>query len=67
LYLDLFERVRSTGVETICCEVNFVPPNPDSKAFHARMGFNEAGRAERTRVKVMVGVGLAALAPAWEK
>ena len=67
LYLDLFERARSTGVETICCAVNFVSPNPDPEAFHTRMGFNEAGRAERTREKLKVGVGLAALAPAWEK
>jgi predicted GNAT superfamily acetyltransferase len=28
----------------LTCEVNLEPPNPDSQAFHARMGFVEVGR-----------------------
>lgn len=29
----------------LVCEVNTVPPNPGSEAFHARIGFREVGRA----------------------
>jgi uncharacterized protein len=46
LYEDLFGRARTAGHERIVCEVNVVPPNPGSEAFHARMGFVEVGRAE---------------------
>jgi len=33
------------GQERIACEVNLVPPNPASDAFHAALGFAEVGRA----------------------
>jgi uncharacterized protein len=45
LYEDLFERARAAGHQWIACEVNIEPPNPGSDAFHARLGFNEIGRA----------------------
>jgi len=45
LYDDLFERMRASGHHTVACEVNAVPPNPGSKAFHAGLGFLEIGRA----------------------
>jgi predicted GNAT superfamily acetyltransferase len=45
LYWDLFERARAADHDRIVCEVNLVPPNPGSDAFHARMGFTEVGRA----------------------
>lgn len=32
------------GHDRFCCEVNFLPPNPGSDAFHARLGFSEVGR-----------------------
>jgi hypothetical protein len=46
LYGDLFERARAAGHTRIVCEVNAVPPNPGSDAFHARMGFVTVGRAD---------------------
>jgi hypothetical protein len=45
LYDDLMEAARGAGHTNICCEVNVDPPNPGSDAFHARMGFEEIGRA----------------------
>jgi hypothetical protein len=33
----------------LCCEVNIVPPNPVSLAFHARLGFVPCGEAEDPR------------------
>ena len=45
LYRDLFERAHVAGHDRVVCEVNLVPPNPGSDAFHDRMGFVEVGRA----------------------
>src|SRR5882762_5024804 len=45
LYTELFQRAKSAGHTRIVCEVNFVPPNPVSDAFHACLGFHEIGRA----------------------
>lgn len=45
LYADLFERAKQAGHTRIVCEVNFLPPNPASDAFHAALGFTEVGRA----------------------
>ena len=33
------------GQGRIACEVNLLPPNPASDAFHAALGFTEVGRA----------------------
>lgn len=46
LYEHVFELARAEGLMRICCEVNLNPPNPVSDAFHARLGFEEVGRAE---------------------
>lgn len=46
LYEDLFARARAAGHDRIACEVNRVPPNPGSDAFHAALGFTEVGTAE---------------------
>jgi uncharacterized protein len=46
LYEDLFIRAAQAGHDLIVCEVNSVPPNPGSDAFHAALGFAEVGRAE---------------------
>lgn len=46
LYDRLFTLARAAGHHTVTCEVNAVPPNPGSDAFHARMGFEEMGLAE---------------------
>ena len=45
LYTDLFDRAKSAGHTRIVCEVNLIPPNPVSDAFHASLGFHEISRA----------------------
>ena len=45
LYEDLFDQARRRGHDHVVCEVNLQPPNPASDAFHARLGFAEAGQA----------------------
>jgi predicted GNAT superfamily acetyltransferase len=43
LYRDLFEFARTSGVSSVTCEFDVIPPNPASSAFHARFGFHEVG------------------------
>jgi hypothetical protein len=45
LYGDLFEQAVGAGHERVVCEVNSNPPNPESDAFHAALGFVEVGSA----------------------
>lgn len=45
LYQDLFGHVERAGHALVTCEVNTDPPNPASDAFHAALGFAEAGDA----------------------
>jgi uncharacterized protein len=45
LYTDLFTHAAAAGHDRVCCEVNSHPPNPESDAFHAAMGFLEVGAA----------------------
>jgi len=46
LYDDLAAATRG---RPLCCEVNMVPPNPGSDAFHARLGFTPCGEADDPR------------------
>ena len=46
LYRDLFDHTLRTGHDRICCEVNLNPPNPESDAFHAALGFVAVGTAD---------------------
>lgn len=39
LYLDLMEKAKADGFEMVCCEINHIPPNPGSVAFHQKLGF----------------------------
>jgi uncharacterized protein len=45
LYDDLFEHALRAGHRRVVCEVNTIPPNPASDAFHAALGFVEVGTA----------------------
>jgi predicted GNAT superfamily acetyltransferase len=45
LYRDLFEEASNAGHTRVVCEVNARPPNPESDAFHAALGFAEVGSA----------------------
>ena len=45
LYQDLFGHTLRSGHDRICCEVNLSPPNPESDAFHAALGFGKVGTA----------------------
>lgn len=45
LYEDVMGLVRgSTGLVT--CEVNLLPPNPESMAFHQKLGFTQVGKLD---------------------
>lgn len=43
LYRDLFSESRARGLSTVTCEYNIEPPNPASRAFHDKFGFQELG------------------------
>lgn len=43
LYEHVADHARTVGSPVVCAEVNLDPPNPDSLAFHARMGFQPVG------------------------
>ncbi len=43
LYRDLFVEACKYGHDSVVCEVNSSPPNPESDAFHAALGFAEVG------------------------
>jgi uncharacterized protein len=43
LYQDIFSYARQEEIPIITCEINAVPPNEVSAAFHARLGFSEVG------------------------
>ena len=45
LYSDLFEHAARAGHDRVVCEVNKMPPNAASDAFHAALGFVEVGTA----------------------
>lgn len=44
LYADFAAVARAAGLTRLVCEVNRVPPNPASDAFHAALGFAELGQ-----------------------
>lgn len=46
LYEELMAKARADGHTILCAEVYSDPPNPQSDAFHAAMGFTEVGRAQ---------------------
>ncbi|BDZ44692.1 acetyltransferase [Naasia aerilata] len=46
LYTAVFERAKQDGRAEVTCEVNLQPPNPQSLAFHERMGFRRIGQQD---------------------
>ena len=53
LYAHVFDTARRAGCQTVGGEVNVVPPNPASDAFHASLGFVEVGRASLANGKTV--------------
>ena len=45
LYKALFSRAASLQHSQVVCEINMDPPNPESDAFHAGLGFEQVGLA----------------------
>ena len=43
LYADLFDYARQKNIPLVTCEINVIPPNERSSAFHACLGFGEVG------------------------
>jgi predicted GNAT superfamily acetyltransferase len=43
IYAELEGRARGEGRERLVCEINSVPPNPKSDAFHEALGFRPIG------------------------
>ncbi len=46
LYDDLFSFAKEQGHSYVVCEVNTIPPNPESMLFHQRLGFKQIGFAQ---------------------
>jgi predicted GNAT superfamily acetyltransferase len=45
LYSRLFTQAVQSRHDLVVCEINSSPPNPDSDAFHAALGFTQIGSA----------------------
>ncbi len=53
LYDDLTKSTKHT-TNLITCEVNINPPNPESLAFHKKLGFKKVGNLETKNATVTV-------------
>ena len=62
LYGHAFGLARAAGLSEVTCEVNIRPPNPESMAFHARLGFAEVGRQATKNGTVEVALLAASVA-----
>ncbi|MFD1714360.1 GNAT family N-acetyltransferase [Amnibacterium flavum] len=56
LYDAVFDRAAGDGRAEVTCEVNIEPPNPQSLAFHARMGFERVGEQPTKGGEVVVAL-----------
>ena len=57
LYRDAFGWASSQAYPLVCCEVNVLPPNPRSDAFHDALGFTEIAQrtlADGKRVRYLI-------------
>ena len=59
LYGDLIQFAVTQGWSTLCCEINVLPPNLVSHAFHARFGFKEVGRSAEAGAPKVVSYQMA--------
>jgi hypothetical protein len=62
LYTAVHDRARALGLGEVTCEVNLDPPNPESLAFHRRLGFAQVGEHATKGGSVRVAL-LAAAVP----
>jgi predicted GNAT superfamily acetyltransferase len=56
LYDAVFELARVEDRSEVTCEVNLDPPNPESLAFHARLGFERIGEQATKNATVTVAL-----------
>lgn len=56
LYSAVFELARVDGMREVTCEVNLDPPNPESLAFHSRLGFRRIGEQATKNGSVTVAL-----------
>jgi predicted GNAT superfamily acetyltransferase len=63
LYDAVFARAREFGRAEVTCEVNVRPANPDSLAFHARLGFEKLEEQETKGGAYRVALLAAPVAP----
>ena len=63
LYAAAHHRARALGLDEVTCEVNLEPPNPQSLAFHRRLGFVQAGEQSTKGGAVRVALLAATTAP----
>ena len=50
MYRHLFEAADQWQHRWVVCEINLMPPNRRSDAFHQKLGFHEVGRATLTKL-----------------
>lgn len=53
LYFALMEKAKADGIPMVCCEINHVPPNPISVAFHEKLGFEMIDTAALDNTKTV--------------
>jgi predicted GNAT superfamily acetyltransferase len=56
LYASVFELARAEGRTEVTCEVNLLPPNPESLAVHPRLGFERVGEQDTKNGSVRVAL-----------
>ncbi len=56
LYDAVFALARAEALREVTCEVNLDPPNPESLAFHSRLGFERIGEQETKNGRVTVAL-----------
>jgi predicted GNAT superfamily acetyltransferase len=63
LYAAVLHRARTLGLGEVTCEVNLDPPNPQSLAFHRRLGFAQIGEQSTKGGSVRVALLAAEIPP----